>query len=341
MSKTSLSPIQSEYLQAIKSSGETLIVLINDILDLAKVDAGKMIFVNAPFNIGSSLTNMLHLFDVTVQEKNLKLIKIYDDRIPEVLIGDSVRLHQILINLLSNAIKFTSKGSITVEVALKNTSDTKVTLQFTISDTGIGISKNKLHTIFNDFEQAEHNTSSFYGGTGLGLAIVKQLVEKQGGTITVNSELDHGSSFTFALDFLKTNSEIAIEDASDYNQKILNDVKVLVAEDVKLNQLLIKTILAGFQFDFDIVDNGKIAIEKLQNNSYDVILMDLQMPIMNGFEATDHIRNIMKLDIPIIALTADVTTVDIDKCKSVGMNDYIAKPFDEKLLYKKIADLVK
>jgi PAS domain S-box-containing protein len=339
--KTDLTEKQTKYLQAIKSSGNTLIVLINDILDLAKVDAGKMIFINAPFQISDSITTILHLFEIKIQEKNLQLVKEYDAEIPKVLLGDSVRLHQILINLLSNAIKFTSEGKIIVSVNLLNEDKEKVTLEIKVTDTGIGIPENKIKNIFIDFEQAYTDTSRVYGGTGLGLAIVKQLVEKQGGTISVNSKADEGSTFSFTLNFQKTNDDVIFENVTERYETETKALKVLVVEDIKLNQLLVRTILDDYKFAWDIADNGKIAIDKLQSDSYDIILMDLQMPIMNGFEATEHIRNKMNLQIPIIALTADVTSVDLGKCKAAGMNDYISKPIDEKLLYRKILDLVK
>ncbi len=339
--KTDLNEKQKEYLQAITSSGSALIVLINDILDLAKVDAGKMVFTNSPFSILNSITTILQLFETKIEEGNIELLKEYDSRIPQILLGDSLRLHQILINLLSNAIKFTAKGRIIVRVNLLNEDEEKVTIEIIISDTGIGIPKNKIETIFENFEQASSLSSSLYGGTGLGLAIVKQLVEKQGGTISVQSKLGEGSSFSFTLSFQKTNSEIALElEEMEYKTRI-KAISVLIVEDVKLNQLLLRTILDDFKFACDIADNGKAAIEKLATNSYDIILMDLQMPIMNGFEATEYIRNKMNLQIPIIALTADVTTVDLEKCKAVGMSDYISKPIDEKQLYSKIIDLLK
>ena len=339
--KTDLTEKQEEYLQAVKSSGNTLIVLINDILDLAKVNEGKMVFVNAPFKISHSLTTILHLFETKIQENNLELVKEYDSRIPEILLGDSVRLHQILINLLSNAIKFTAKGKIIVSVNLLNEDEEKATIEIKVTDTGIGIPENKFASIFEKFEQAHAITSSLYGGTGLGLAIVKQLVEKQGGTVSVKSKVGKGSTFSFTLSFQKTQTEIEPENGEVILENEIKNIKVLIVEDVKLNQLLLRTILDDFKFACDIADNGKIAVEKLETNSYDIILMDLQMPAMNGFEATEYIRNKMNLQIPIIALTADVTTVDLEKCKAVGMNDYISKPIDEKILYNKILDLMK
>ncbi|MDP1726047.1 MAG: chemotaxis protein CheB [Bacteroidota bacterium] len=338
--KTDLSLKQKEYLRAIKLSGDALIVLINDILDLAKVDAGKMTFEQKPFNLILSTSSTLHLFEAKIHEKNLKLVIDYDKRIPEILVGDSVRLRQILLNLLSNAVKFTSKGEIAISVRQLAADNKKVTIEFTLSDTGIGISKNKIDKIFENFQQASNDTSRLYGGTGLGLAIFKQLVELQGGSIHVKSKLDVGSTFSFKLDFKKTKSDAEPEVEIAELDTEINNIKVLVVEDIPLNQLLMKTLLEDFGFERDIAPNGKVAIEKLQVKNYDIVLMDLQMPEMNGFEATNYIRNTMKSKIPIIAVSADVTTVDLAKCKAVGMNDYISKPIDERQLYNKIVGLV-
>ncbi|MDZ4666862.1 MAG: ATP-binding protein [bacterium] len=339
--KTELSNKQKEFLDAIKLSGDSLIVLINDILDLAKVDAGKMEFEKIPFNMASSIGVMLHLFDSKIREKNLSLIREYDKRIPEVLVGDPVRLHQVILNLVSNAVKFTSHGRITVGVELQKEDDEKVTVKFFVSDTGIGIPENKLGQIFDNFQQATSGTSRLYGGTGLGLAIVKQLIEPQGGKIEVESEVNVGSTFSFTLDFEKTREVAEVITTELDKQTEIKNIKLLVVEDIALNQLLMKTLLDDFGFESDIAANGKIALQKLEEKSYDLILMDLQMPEMNGFEATEYIRKKMYSLIPIIALTADVTTADLEKCRGVGMNDYISKPVDENLLYNKIVALVK
>ena len=339
--KTELTANQKEYLTAIKMSGDALIVLINDILDLAKVDAGKMTFEKTPFKLKLSIKAMLHLFETKIQEKNLKLITHYDKNIPEVLVGDPVRLHQIILNLLSNAIKFTNKGSITVSVRLISENDEKVTIEFSIADTGIGIKDTKIEKVFENFQQATSGTSRIFGGTGLGLAIVKQLVEGQKGKIHVESKYDFGSTFKFILDFKKTNAAAVLEpEIIDLNTEI-KDIKILVVEDMELNQLLMKTLLDDFGFECEIASNGKIAVERLKEKTFDIILMDLQMPEMNGFEATEYIRNKMKLTLPIIALTADVTTIDVAKCKEVGMDDYVSKPIDERLLYSKLISIIK
>jgi len=238
-------------------------------------------------------------------------------------------------------VKFTTKGKITVSVRLVKEDEEKASIEFSIADTGIGIAENKIGKIFDNFQQASSRTSRLYGGTGLGLSIVKQLVEPQGGSIRVKSKIEKGSTFSFTLPFMKTTAEVELDTGLvDIDTEIKN-IKVLVVEDIALNQLLMKTLLDDFGFERDIASNGKIAIEKLLAKTYDIILMDLQMPEMNGFEATEYIRNTMNSKIPIIALTADVTTVDLEKCKAVGMNDYIAKPVDERLLYHKIIGLVK
>ena len=339
--KSELDSKQREYLNAIKMSGDALTVLINDILDLAKVDAGKMIFEQTPFNMAASISAMIHLFETKIQEKNLLLTKKYDNKIPKVLIGDPVRLHQIILNLVSNAVKFTAKGEIIISVRLLKEDEEKATIEFSVTDTGIGIPEDRMEHIFENFQQASSKTARLYGGTGLGLAISKQLVESQGGSITVKSKLEEGSTFRFILPFQKTNAEVESETVMKELITKVENIKVLVVEDITLNQLLMKTLLDDFGFERDIADNGKIAIEKLQNKSYDIILMDLHMPEMNGFEATEYIRNKMNSQIPIIALTADVTSADLKKCTAVGMNDYISKPLDEKLLYNKIVDLLK
>ena len=338
--KTDLAAKQKEYLDAIKISGDALIVLINDILDLAKVDAGKMTFEQIPFKLSASLAAMLHLFEVKIQEKNLTLVRNYDPAIPEALLGDPVRLHQIILNLVSNAVKFTLNGTITVGVDLVWEDENKVAIAFSVADTGIGIPEMELDTIFENFHQASGVTARIYGGTGLGLAITKQLVEQQGGKISVTSKEGQGSVFCFTLTFEKSKTLPVANEGPEEVYEANNNIKILVVEDMALNQLLMKTVLDDFGFDRDIAANGKIAIEKMRTNSYDIILMDLQMPEMNGFEATEYIRNSLNSKIPIIALTADVTTVDLAKCKAVGMDDYIAKPIDEKLLYDKIVGLV-
>ena len=223
---------------------------------------------------------------------------------------------------------------------LEENADT-VTLNFAVSDTGIGIAEEHLDDIFKSFQQASTHSSRLFGGTGLGLTIVKHLVEQQGGTIQVKSKVNEGSTFTVTMTFQKTNVKIKPVSQSKKSITEIKNIKVLVAEDMPLNQLLIRTILKDFGFECDIASDGKIAIEMLQAKPYDIMLMDLYMPNMNGYEATDFIRNNIRSTIPIIALTADVINLNYAKCKTFGMNDFIAKPIDEKLLYQKIVDLLR
>ena len=335
--KTELNKKQKEYIDAIKKSGESLILLINDILDLAKVDAGKMSFHNHPFSLEESISDVFSLLEMKCQEKNIKFIKKIDTSLPKTVLGDAVRLRQIILNLTSNAIKFTHQGNVTINIRIVTEDTTKITLEFAVSDTGIGIPENRLSHIFNNFEQASDDISNEFGGTGLGLSIVKQLVELQGGSLFVNSKLGEGSTFGFLMDFSKTIEKIPKESVVILNTEIkTQNIKVLVAEDIALNQMLIQLILSDFGFDCDIAENGKIILKKLEEKEYDIILMDLHMPEMNGYETTDYIRNTMHLKIPIIALTADVAAIDMEKSKKAGMDDYISKPIDEKLLYNKI-----
>ena len=347
--KTELDEHQREYINAIKVSGDALIVLINDILDLAKVNAGKMIFEKTPFNLVDSVSSMVQLFEPKTSELNIKLFTEYNGAIPKFLIGDSLRLRQIILNLLSNAVKFTKKGKITLLISKMSEDLENMTLKFSLIDTGIGIAKEKLAYIFNSFEQASQETSRSFGGSGLGLAIVKQLVESQGGTISVKSKINSGSTFAFTLPFGKANSTLKLQKKNGHghikNKQLIVDktkkIKVLVAEDMPLNQLLIKIILKDFGFDFDIAGNGKIALDLMKKNEYDLILMDLQMPEMGGFETTKYIREKLNSNVPIIALTADVTTIDNQKCLEAGMNDYISKPINEELLFEKINEALK
>jgi len=336
--KSEVNEKQNEYLSAIKISGDSLIVLINDILDLAKVDAGKMVFEQTPFSIAEAIPSMLHLFETKFKDKNIVLELQIDKHIPSVLEGDPMRLHQIILNLVSNAIKFTFEGRVIVKALLLSQNTEQATIEFSVKDTGIGIPNTKLESIFENFQQATSETSRVFGGTGLGLAIVKQLVEGQGGTVKVQSEISEGSTFSFVLSFMKSNEKVKKEIVFVRPEIETKNIKVLVVEDIPINQLLMKTLLDDFGFKREIAANGKIAIEKLEKEHFDIILMDLQMPEMNGFEATEYIRNVMKSDIPIIALTADVTTTDVNKCKAVGMNDYMSKPLDERILHTKILE---
>ncbi|MDI1354179.1 MAG: ATP-binding protein [bacterium] len=340
---------QKPQLDAIKTSSDILLVLINDILDLAKIEAGKMNIETTELKLSELVNSILGSFELRFQEKELKINKSFDGKIPEIVIGDPVRINQILLNLISNSVKFTeSGGNIGIKVILESEDDKKTTVKFIVSDTGIGIPTEKLSTIFESFTQSSSDTARRFGGTGLGLSIVKRLVELMNGTVAVQSKLDEGSVFTITLPLQKTSATaISSEMTSKVNTteiQSLGKLTILLVEDIPINQFLAQTILHDFGFTTDTAENGKIAIELLQKNDYDIVLMDLMMPEMNGFEATRFIRTQMtgpKSKIPIIALTADVTKADLDKCTKVGMNEYVSKPINETDLLNKISSLIK
>jgi CheY-like chemotaxis protein len=257
------------------------------------------------------------------------------------MIGDPTRLNQILLNLVGNAVKFTEKGGVKIIVDLLSSDEDVMELRFTVSDTGIGISEDKLGSIFEIFTQAANDTNRKYGGTGLGLTIVKQLVELQGGTISVKSKEGSGSSFVFVLKFKKSKPAEKEKKQFPVSKKLshIDKLNILLVEDNLLNQILAKKVLTNWNWNVDVADNGLVAVKKLKNASYDLILMDIQMPEMDGYEATRQIRKKAppaKRDVPIIAITAHAITGEAEKCYNAGMNDYITKPFDEKVLYEKI-----
>jgi len=261
--------------------------------------------------------------------------------LPEVVMGDQVRLGQILNNLIGNSIKFTHIGNVNVSVKLLEENEKELVLQFCISDTGIGIAENKKDLIFENFSQASQDTSRKYGGTGLGLAITKRLVENQNGRIWVESELGKGSVFNVVLPFVKSQvklGELAVE-SEEMEAKDLKNKKILVAEDNKVNRMLVKKFLSNWHAQTFFAENGKEAVEKAQNEIYDLILMDIQMPEMDGYEASRLLREAGN-EIPIIALTASTMTSDRGKLQQSGMNDFVVKPFNPNELYKKIARYV-
>jgi len=339
--KTPLSQEQKQYTDAIKTSGENLIVIINDILDFAKIESGKIPFENIEFSIAQVVSTLTELMLPKSIEKNIKLSKSIDEKIPDRLIGDPTRLNQIFINLVGNAIKFTQKGEVKIGVELLSEDEETVNLQFSVSDTGIGIPKNKLDNIFEAFTQANYDTTRKYGGTGLGLAIVKQLVELLGGVIKVTSEVNKGSVFTYALVYKKKLSpETSKKTISQENKhEDIKDLNVLLVEDNRLNQILAQKVLSDWGWEVDIADNGLIAIEKIEKQNFDLVLMDIQLPEMDGYEAARYIREKMptpKSVIPIIAMTAHAISGEEEKCYKAGMNGYVSKPFNPNNLYKKI-----
>jgi signal transduction histidine kinase/DNA-binding response OmpR family regulator len=341
--ETNLSQEQKSFVDAIHFSGENLLVIINDILDLSKIQSGKMTIEKYEFNVHELVKGIIKILQPRAKEKGLTLVDKIDPQITPIVKGDPVRLNQILTNLVSNAIKFTEQGGVTIELSSLASEGIYELFEFRIQDTGIGIPEDKQSVIFDDFVQASDDTTRKYGGTGLGLSIVNKLVTLQEGKIALQSTPGIGSTFTVHLTFEKVNiketaSSASIPSLSDFAEKF-RGTSVLVAEDNALNQALVKKILEKGGCEMDIAANGLQAIQYLQNKVYDVVLMDVQMPEMDGYETTQYIRNKLaapQCDIPIIAMTAHAFGDDVSRCISAGMNDYISKPFKAETLYLKL-----
>ncbi|MCW3120169.1 MAG: response regulator [Chitinophagaceae bacterium] len=337
--RTNLDAAQKQYVENIQAAGEKLLAIVNDILDLSKIEAGMMRIEPAPFNIRGLLHSVETMFYEKAKQKQLHLNFVIEDGIPDILEGDAVRLTQVLVNLLGNAIKFTLSGEINVSVKPVALTDNKINIQFAIKDTGIGIAKEKQQTIFERFQQAEADTTRRYGGTGLGLSIAKQIIDLQNGTIKVNSEPGQGTEFIFELPYVisKETGEIARQDGTGTGRKkLLYKANLLIAEDNPMNQQLMKHLMHSWHFDFDMVSNGKEVIDAVQRKSYDIVLMDIQMPDMDGYTATGVLRNELHLNIPVVAMTAHAMAGEKEKCIRFGMNDYISKPINETDLYNLI-----
>jgi len=329
---------QTLYLKAIKTAAENLKVIINDILDLASIESGKLKFEKINFNLDKTIRSLVDTFRLQSQEKGIKLEYKKDPSIPNVYIGDPVRLNQILINLISNALKFTHQGFIKITVSVDKVIHKDHYLKFEIQDTGIGIPKSKLKTIFESFSQADASVTRKYGGTGLGLTIVRQLVQMQHGAIKVSSEENKGSIFTVVIPYKQgISDEQSIAGKSKLTKSLqLQNASILLVEDNDINRLYAGSILKMWDCPFDTAENGEVAFEKFKNTHFDLILMDIQMPVMDGFETTKAIRQWAneKSQVPIIALTANATQRDIDKCLAIGMNDCLTKPFTQEDLLK-------
>ena len=336
LKETDLDEDQREMLEAINFSGKNLLVIVNDILDFSKIEANKMTFEGVSFSMKEAVKKALHLLILKAEEKNIDLVYTVDSLISEQLIGDPTRLNQILINLIGNAIKFTQKGYVELEVILIKDEKHSAEIEFKIKDTGIGIAKEKLNSIFESFNQASNDTTRKFGGSGLGLTITKKLIELQGGKIEVESELNKGSNFSFTLVFEKVqnnkkeqpNSEVLIS----INPDFLVGKKIIMAEDILINQLLVSKIFQKWNCQLDIVNDGKEVVQQLSNEAYDLVLMDLQMPIMDGYEAAKLIREEKDGVIPIIALSAHANRTEKEKCLKFGMNSLVSKPIDEEVL---------
>lgn len=339
---------KKQYLNAIKNSTESLKVIINDILDLSVIESGKLKFEKIGFNIRYQLGAVLDTFLYQSKEKGIELNYSIEPEADQVLLGDPARLNQILINLISNAVKFTHVGEIRIDVNLLKKKNNLKYIQFRISDTGVGIPAEKIHHIFDSFTQADASVTRRYGGTGLGLTIVKELIELQKGTIQVESQENQGTIFTFMIPYEEgdTTDLVHPKSSKKFSETLkhsLKDLRVLLIEDNDINRLYAINILKKWNCIVDGAENGFIGVEKLKSGEYDIILMDVQMPIMDGYEATRTIRKTLeppKNKIPIIALTANAIKGDIDKCTAVGMNDYLSKPFHPEALFKVITKYI-
>jgi len=331
-----------EMLQTVKYSADNLLGIINDILDFSKIEAGKITIENIEFSVKNLLENLKGVLNPKIQEKKLQLNLVVSDSVPEILIGDRVKLYQILMNLLGNAIKFTDKGFVSIETDFDKTGKNTGNLKVKVSDSGIGIPPDKINSVFDSFTQSNTSITRKFGGTGLGLAITKRLIELQQGSIKVESEENQGTVFEFILPLKITRArpEKSKESSAEVNISVLKGLKVLVAEDNTINQFVVASHLRHWGIVVDIANNGEEAIFLLENKPVDLVLMDLQMPVMGGLEACKLIRSgktkIKDANIPIIALTADAFEESKNKVLGCGMNDFATKPIVQQELLQKL-----
>ena len=333
---------QMEYIKTLRFSGNHLLTLVNDVLDFNKMESGMIVFEKTIFNLHDFINDLKRTYSFRTDEKGLQFVIERSETLPSEVIGDPIRLNQILSNLLSNSLKFTSAGSIKLKIDELQRDEKDIEIRFSIEDTGIGIPKDKLDTIFESYTQASEDTTRKYGGTGLGLSIVKKLIELQGSKIEVKSDIGKGSSFSFTLKFILSATSSASKGSESTEEGTLDQLtgkRVLIAEDNKINFFVANKFLSKWGIIVSHAENGKIALDMIQNNEYDLILMDLHMPEMDGIEASGIIRESEKpeiKDIPIIALTAAIMSEHEDKIEGLNINDYILKPFKPKELYDKI-----
>jgi PAS domain S-box-containing protein len=339
---------QEENLETLLSSAHSLLALINDILDFTKIEAGKISVEMQPFNIFEFIDSIAKRFNITAQHRGIKLITTVDPQIPNRVISDSFRLNQIITNLVGNGIKFTNEGSVTLGVKLLGQKTDKIHIEFSVQDTGIGIRKEKITEIFKEFTQADAAITRKYGGTGLGLAICKRLVSILGGDIEVKSTPNKGSIFSFAI-WVKTEKQQIKKEIEPNNAKTQDEIpqplkgySILVVEDNEINTLIAEKFLVKWGAEFHHAENGLVAVEMASKNSYSLILMDIEMPVMGGYEATHLIRNGSSIskDTPIVALTASALPDIQKRILDAGMNDYLLKPFNPSNLRQKITTWV-
>lgn len=346
LGKTELSEKQKTYINAITTSSNQLMGIINDILDLSKIEAGKMDLTEIEFDIHELINSVVAIFEIKSSGKDVSITADIESGVPQFIIGDSIRLNQIMYNLLGNAVKFTENGEIKLKVSLLKANEEDLEIQFIVTDSGIGMSNIVTNKIFDSFTQAEGDTTRKFGGTGLGLAIVKKLVELQGGKIEVMSKENEGSCFTINLKFkkVKDQNKKTIDSVNHIElYKQLKDLKILLVEDNPINQLVTKDILEEKGALVTIAENGQIALDILQNDQFSLILMDMQMPVLDGYHAMKAIResdNEKLRKVPILALTANAIQPEIAKCFEFGANDYMSKPFKPESLYLNIIEII-
>lgn len=348
MSST-LDKTQSDYIKSIKQSSEVLLGIINDILEMSTIHNGKVRFDAKPFNLREVIQNMVDVMQYKLEEKDLLFVTEVSDTIPKLVVGDKLRLNQILYNLVGNAIKFTDIGHVKVLVKELERTSEALRLKFIVEDTGIGIPKEKIPKIFETFSRIKQK-DRLYEGTGLGLAIAKNLVEQQGGSLWADSVVGKGSQFFFEipLGIVDPNSieEQNPDEPADFNLDLDQDYHLLLVEDHKMNQLVARKTLENQwgNLKVTIAEHGKEAIDLLENHSYDIILMDIQMPVMDGYQTTKYIRTNMSPkhdNTPILAMTAHAHISKDQKFKEYGMDDYVLKPFEPNQLFKKIVQYLK
>lgn len=343
--QTDLNEQQSNYIHKAHDSAENLLSLINDVLDFSKIEAGKIVLESRFFELKEIFNSVMNMVSFKASEKNQRLHIRMDKDVPRLLIGDSLRLAQVLINLATNAVKFTGEGGdIEFFVHIKETNAEAMLLEFIVQDNGVGISQQDLANLFHSFSQANESVTRQYGGTGLGLKISQELCRLMGGDIWVESTLGKGSAFHFTVSIIPASAEQIQQNQviSKGNIENLKDQlehkKILLVEDNELNQELAIDLLEGQGLMVTLAENGQIALDKLKETQFDLVLMDCQMPVMNGFEATMQIRqNLQYNQLPVIALTAGVTKEEVDKIHHSGMDDLVSKPINPKHLFSVIA----
>lgn len=338
LSGTPLNKQQQAFIQDVQTAGENLLLIVNDILDLSKIESGGLSLEKQPFNLKKSLRHVYDLLKVKTAD-GVEFNLFLDAELPDVITGDQGRLNQIMVNLAGNALKFTNEGEVTISVKNKGETEDSYTIRFSVKDTGIGIPKEHLESIFERFTQGQEDTTRKFGGTGLGLSIVKELVKLHDSKIQVKSREGAGSEFFFTATYKKPANV-------KENPKLLpvNDLgrlKILLLEDNRLNQKLAQNVIEGFGFEIDIAENGDQGIKLLSENQYDLVLMDLQMPVRDGYQTTHYIRSELKNEIPIIAMTAHSLADEHHRCLNAGMDGYIPKPFKQHELLEAIKQALK